>query len=79
MISHVLQQRPFHPHPPRSLCLRRELVLGQRRKKFPNRAPSKYHRCHGLFRPFLGFHLLYVSLVCPRHILDHLLNGWSSE
>jgi hypothetical protein len=75
VFSDVLQQSPHHPHPPRLFLTRRILVLREHHQELPPHNPQHCSGDDGHLGSLLRLHLLHLRLVCPRHLINHLLYG----
>jgi hypothetical protein len=73
--SHVLQQPPDHPRPLPLLFHLRKLDPRQHRPELPHRIPKQPHCRIYLFGLGYNLHLLLLSLVHSRYLLDNLLYG----
>ena len=79
VFSNVLQQPPHHPHPRCRLIGCRRLVCYQPHQELPRRSKKRDHWRYDLYWPILNFHFIHLGVVCPGHILNHILNGWRIE
>jgi hypothetical protein len=77
--SHVLQQPPHDPSPPRRIPLLRGLVLGQPSKELPRASPQSNRLRNDPLRPLDRLHLIHVGLVRACHIIHNIQHGGCIE